>query len=213
MPHASTSTGMPPSDVTVSTSSSVSVSLQASRAARSRSRCRSTSRRAQPRARRACGCCRCASSSCCGSMARPHGCSTRTTSAPHAARNLAHAFAEHAVDADDHGVAGLDEVDEARFHPRGTGAADRQGQRVVRAEDGTEPVGDLVEHVEEVGVEVPEDGTLECFHHLGIRIRRPRPEQQPFSMHEARLVACDRTTPRRDGVFLSPSLRPGIPAL
>ena len=34
------------------------------------------------------------------------------------ARDLAHALAEHAVDADDHGVARLDQVDEARLHAR-----------------------------------------------------------------------------------------------
>ena len=48
------------------------------------------------------------------------------------ARDFAHAFAEHAVDPDDHGVARLDEVDEARLHARGTGAAHRQGERVRR---------------------------------------------------------------------------------
>ena len=35
-----------------------------------------------------------------------------------ALRDVAHALAEHAVDADDHGVARLDEVDEARLHAR-----------------------------------------------------------------------------------------------
>ena len=51
-------------------------------AARSRSRRRSTSPRAPPRACRAPGCAACASSRRCGSIARPHGSSTRTTSAP-----------------------------------------------------------------------------------------------------------------------------------
>ena len=82
MPHASTSTGMPPSDVTVSTQQQRVGVLQRARAARSRSRRRSTSPRARPRAGARPGARRCASSRRCGSIARPHGSSTRTTSAP-----------------------------------------------------------------------------------------------------------------------------------
>ena len=48
-----------------------------------------------------------------------------------------------------------------------------------------QPVRDLVEHDEEVGVEVPEHGALERFHDLGIRVRRPGPEQQPISVEHA----------------------------
>ena len=98
------------------------------------------------------------------------------------ARNLAHALAEHAVHADDHGVAGLDEIDEARLHAGRTGAAHRQRQRVRRAERGAQPVGDLVEHDEEVGIQVPEHGPLERLHHLGKRVRRAGPEQQTFGV-------------------------------
>ena len=47
-------------------------------------------------------------------------------------------------------------------------------------------VGDLVEHDEEVGIEMPEHRALERLHDLGIRIRRPRPEQQPIGMQHAR---------------------------
>ena len=66
---------------------------------------------------------------------------------------------------------------------------------LLGAEHGAQPVGDLVEHDEEVGVEVPEHGTLERFHHLGIRVRRPRPEQQPFSVcHDAQIVLARRHT-------------------
>ena len=100
-------------------------------------------------------------------------------------RDLAHALAEHPVDTDDRGVARLEQVDEARFHAGGTGTADRQRQRVVGAKEQSQPVGDLVEHDEEVGIEVPEDGALERFHDLGIRIRRTRPEQQPISVKHA----------------------------
>ena len=44
---------------------------------------------------------------------------------------------------------------------------------------------DLVEHDEEVGVEVAEHRPLERFHHLGIRVRRTRPEQQSIGVHGA----------------------------
>ena len=57
-----------------------------------------------------------------------------------APRDLAHALAEDTVDADDHGVAGLEQVDEARLHAGRAGTADRQRQRVLRAEDGAEAV-------------------------------------------------------------------------
>ena len=49
----------------------------------------------------------------------------------------------------------------------------------VGPERGAQAVGDLVEHDEEVRVEVAEHRPLERLHHLGVRVRRPRPEQQP----------------------------------
>src|SRR3712207_8775095 len=48
------------------------------------------------------------------------------------ARDVAHALAEHPVDADDRGVAGLEQVDEAGFHAGAARPADRQRQRVDR---------------------------------------------------------------------------------
>ena len=41
---------------------------------------------------------------------------------------------------------------------------------------------------EEVGIEMPEHRTLERFHDLGIGVRRPRPEQQPIGMNHARTL-------------------------
>ncbi len=108
------------------------------------------------------------------------------------AGDLAHAFAEHTVDADDRSVTRLEEIDEARFHAGRPGAADRQGQRVLGAEHESQPVGDLVEHREELGIEMPEHRPLERFHDLGIRVRRPRPEQQSIRMHHARRLARSR---------------------
>ena len=55
-------------------------------------------------------------------------------------------------------------------------------QRVLGAERGAQPVADLVEHHEEVGIEVPEHRALERLHHLGIRVRRAGPEQQSFGV-------------------------------
>ena len=102
-----------------------------------------------------------------------------------AARNIAHALAEHAVDADDRGVAGFEEVDEAGLHAGRAGAADGQRERVARPERDAQAVGDLVEHDEEIRVEVAEHRPLERFHHLGVRVRRPRPEQQSVGVHQA----------------------------
>ena len=122
---------MPPSDVTVSTSSSVSVSLQRGERrdvvldAGGRLRVHDREQaRAGLRALRV------------EQPLRVDRAAPRRVDAHDLraapARDLAHALAEHAVDADDHGVAGLDEVDEARLHARRAGAADRQRQRVRR---------------------------------------------------------------------------------
>ena len=108
------------------------------------------------------------------------------------ARDLAHPLAEHAVDADDRGVARLEQVDEACLHPGRSGSADRQGERVARAEHRAQTVGDLVEHDEEVGIEMPEHRPLERLHHLRIRIRRPGPEQQSISMRHTREASDSR---------------------
>ena len=82
MPHASTSTrDAAERGDRVDEQQRVGVAATR-RAARCRCARRSTSPRARPRAARASGCAPCASSSRCGSIARPHGASTRTTSAP-----------------------------------------------------------------------------------------------------------------------------------
>ena len=169
---------MPPSDVTVSTSNSVSVLCERARAARRRSRLRSTSRRARPRGAARRGCCalrveqplridRAAPR-----LVDAHDLGT----AP--ARHLAHALAEHAVHADDRGVAGLEQVDEARLHAGRAGAADRQRQRVRGLEHGSEPIGDLVEHDEEVGIEVPEDGRWSASITSGYGFDGPGPSRR-----------------------------------
>ena len=84
--------------------------------------------------------------------------------------DIAHALAEHAVDADHDDVAGADDVDERRLHARRAGAADRQGERVGGAEHGAQPVARLVEQREEVGIEVPEQRARERLGDLWVRI-------------------------------------------
>ena len=98
------------------------------------------------------------------------------------ARNLTHALTEHTVDPDDHGVTRLDEIDEAGLHARRAGPAHGQRQRVLGSERDPQPVGDLVEHQEEVGIEMPEHRALERLHHLGVRVRRAGAQQETFGV-------------------------------
>jgi hypothetical protein len=63
---------------------------------------------------------------------------------------------EDAVDPDDDGVPRLDDVDHRRLHARGPGARHRVGQRVRRPHHRPEHRGDLVGHLEEPRVEVPD---------------------------------------------------------
>ena len=46
----------------------------------------------------------------------------------------------------------------ARLHAGAAGAGDDHGELVLRAEAGLQPVADLLVDLEEVGVEVPDDG-------------------------------------------------------
>ena len=118
-------------------------------------------------------------------MALPHSASTRTTSAPHRG-DVAHALAEHAVHADDHDVAGIDEVHEGGFHARRAGAADRQRQFVLGAEHRAQAIAGLVEQREEVGVEMPEERTGERLGDLGIRVARSGTHEHAVAMGHGR---------------------------
>ena len=71
-------------------------------------------------------------------------------------RHIDHAGAEDAVNADDHFVAGFDEIYKTEFHPRAAGAADRESHFVFREEDGAEHRFDLVHHFHENGIEMSE---------------------------------------------------------
>ena len=106
-----------------------------------------------------------------------------TVKAP--AGDFRHALAEHAVHADDRGVAGLEQVDEARLHARRSRPADGQRERVLRPEHSAQPIHCLVEQREELGVEVPEDGPGQRGDRFGVRVRRPRAEQETFTLRHA----------------------------
>ena len=126
IPQPSTSSGMPPSDVTVSTSSRVSVSLQgAERCDRVLDPGRGLGvddgdepgvgplpLRLEQRLRI--------------DRATPRCVDTRELGAG-AAGHFTHPFAEHPVHTDDHVITRLDEVHEARFHPCRTRSRSRAG--------------------------------------------------------------------------------------
>ena len=79
--------------------------------------------------------------------------------------HVLHAGAEHAVDADEHLVAGLDEVDRAALHPGHAGAAHGKRQRVLRLEDLAEHRAGVVHEREVLRIEVPERGGAERAEH------------------------------------------------
>ena len=116
---------------------------------------------------------------------------------PGPAGDLAHPLAEHTVHPDDHVVAGLEEVHEARFHARGAGAAHRQGECVLGAEDRAQPRRRLVEQREEVGIEVPEQRPRERGGDLGVGVRRSWSEEESISERHAVIVRGRPTPPLR----------------
>ena len=134
-PRRRSRTGAPPSDVTQSTRKSAPcscasraisgsgcqapVEVSACTSATSFGRRRS---RAPPRPARA-------------RTTWPHGASTRIDGRAGALGDVGHARAEDAVHADDHLVARLEQVHEARFHAGAAGARDREGERVLGRED------------------------------------------------------------------------------
>ena len=95
----------------------------------------------------------------CGSSARPHARLDADDLGAAAPGHLAHALAEHAVHADDRGVARLEQVDEAGFHARRARPADRQRERVRRAEHGAQALHRLVERARGTRDRVPEHGS------------------------------------------------------
>ncbi len=76
--------------------------------------------------------------------------------------HVLHARAEDAVDADDHFVAGLDEIGSDAFHARHAGAADGEGERVLRAKDLAEHLAGLVHDGEILRIKVAERRRSHC---------------------------------------------------
>jgi hypothetical protein len=71
--------------------------------------------------------------------------------------HVAHARAEHAVDANDDLVPGFDEVHETELHPRAAGAAHGKRHFVLREENLAEHDFDLVHHLHEDRIEMAEE--------------------------------------------------------
>jgi hypothetical protein len=88
--------------------------------------------------------------------------------------DVAHALAEHARDADHDGVAGLEQVDEARLHARRAGRGERQRERVLRAEQAAQALLHLVHQREELRVEVADERRRERLQHARMRVRGAR---------------------------------------
>ena len=70
--------------------------------------------------------------------------------------NVLHASAEHAIDADDDLVAGLEHVDHAGFHPDRAWRREHERQRVLRLHAIAQALPDLVHNPEKLGVQVPD---------------------------------------------------------
>src|SRR6266567_2439192 len=173
MPQASVFTGQPPSEVTVSST----INAPASRASRE---IFSTGVNA-PVEVSACTMATSfgrvvfkASAICCGSMMRPHGASTLWTFAPQRATTSA----KHAVDADEHFIARLDQIDEAKLHPRAAGAADGKSHFILGEEYLAEHRLDLFHHPDEHRVQMAHERQRHRLEHGRRDIARPRPHEQ-----------------------------------
>ncbi len=76
--------------------------------------------------------------------------------------HVLHAGAEDTVDADDGFVAGLEEVRGDAFHAGHAGAADGEGEGVLRAEDLAEHGAGFVHDLEVLRIEMAERGRAQC---------------------------------------------------
>ena len=90
-----------------------------------------------------------------------------------------HPAAEDAVDADEHPVARLDQVDDDRLHPGRAGPRDRQRQPVLGLEDVAEQVLRLVHQGHELGVEVAEQRHPQRGQDARMDVARARAQEQP----------------------------------
>ena len=92
-------------------------------------------------------------------------------------RDVGHSTAENAVDANEHAVAGLDQVDDARLHAGTSCAADGQRQLVARAKDGPQHPLCFVHDSEEIGIEVPDGRSRQSSQHARRHVAGARPHQ------------------------------------
>src|SRR4051794_11556426 len=122
-----------------------------------------------------------------GSSGRPHGASTRTTSAPWR-RATSHMRSPNSpltpttttspgpttaglpVAPDDHAAPGPAHVADGRLRAGRAGAAHGERECVGRAEDGPQALVRLVQQGDELRVEVPEERPPQRQRHLGVRV-------------------------------------------
>jgi hypothetical protein len=97
-----------------------------------------------------------------------------------------HALPEQPVDRDDDHVAGAHGVDERGLHAGRAGRRQRERAPVRRPEDLPQPVGGLVQDLQELGVEVPEQRLPEGDRGLRVGVRRAGSEQGAGTQRHAR---------------------------
>ena len=98
---------------------------------------------------------------------------------PTATGDIGHATAEHAVDADDHLVARLDQVGDNRLHPRAAGPADGQCHLVLRAKDLPQHRLCFIHDLQEVRIEMPDRRCRHREQHAGMNIAGAGAHQNP----------------------------------
>ena len=135
---------------------------------------------------RACGCSRCASSRRCGSSGSPHSASTRTTSAPQR-RATSHMRSPNTPLTPTIAVSpGSSRLTKHASMPAEPVPLIGSVSAFVGAEHGAQARHRLVEHREELGIEVPEHRAPERGDRLGVRVRRTGPEQQAIGDRASR---------------------------
>ena len=95
-----------------------------------------------------------------------------------AAGDVGQAFAEEAVRGRDDDVAGLEQVGHSGLHAGVAGAGEGEGEAVLCAEDLAEHASRVVHDLDEVGVEMAEDGGGHGPEDAGVDVGRPCAQQQ-----------------------------------
>ena len=93
--------------------------------------------------------------------------------------HISHPTAKDPIHADQHPVARLDEIDDARLHPSTAGAADRHRQLVAGLENLPQHRLDFVHHFQKVRVEMPDRWCPECGEYRRSNVARSRSHQNP----------------------------------